>query len=206
MSHDAWTTEDPEQTQAIKQFLWDVKADGVINLMALAAGSRERYDIDFDKDGNNDVTVTINTDSYAMTIKRTANPSQEEFSLQRSPAQLAAYYDDPSGISYDPNSNGLAYYYKGIHFIVRDPIKVKDNLTIDLMKGDQTFNGAEAAAIKVMLEEMSDKGIIHGENYADHTQYWYDFDKNANNDITILNYGDSIVLSLVATSPDMWSA
>ena len=212
VSHGAWTTDDVDQSKAIQQFLWDVQEDGEIGVSATANEYRVKYSFDFDKDNNVDVTVTIISDSDAMTIERASNPSLRECILERSPEKLAPYEEmDPIG--YNPNS--LAYYYKGIHFVITDLIKIKDSVTIDLTKGVQTISGAEAAAIKVMLDEMKTEGIIDGYANPSVNKYWYDLNKDDRDEIFLETNDDgSISLEVLdecniadftLTAPEGWA-
>ena len=91
MSNGAWTTDDVEQSNAIKAFIWDAANAEVIAFSATAVETRETYYLDFDWDRANDVIVELNKESGKMTIKRTDHPSLEEVTLQQSAARLAEY-------------------------------------------------------------------------------------------------------------------
>ena len=214
VSHGTWTAEDADQSKAVREFLWDSYANDTIDLNPYTNefnDAEEIYYPDFDKDGVGDVVVNVDTDSWEMTIERTEKPSIEEVIIEMNAEKLAEYAEmAPAGYGYDD----LAYYYKDIHFIISDFIKVKDSLTIDLTQGSQTFSDAEAAAVKVMLDEMSDKGIINGEGIEEEGRYWYNFDKNETNEIGVSVNGSSIELRVTDTcsigkftlkAPDGWA-
>ena len=124
MSNGAWTTDDVEQSNAIKEFIWDAANAEVIAFSATAVETRETYYLDFDWDRANDVIVELNKESGKMTIKRTDHPSLEEANLQQS-AERLAYYEEMSDFGYDPDA--LSYYYRGIHFIIADLVDIKDD-------------------------------------------------------------------------------
>ncbi len=185
MSNGAWTTDDVEQSNAIKEFIWDAANAEVIAFSATAVETRETYYLDFDWDRANDAIVEINKDSGEMTIEHTKHPSLEEVTLQQS-AERLAYYEKMSDLVYDPDA--LAYYYRGIHFIIADLVDIKDDKVINLYDGVQSFNGLEGYTIDYFLSYLANNGFISqvAETHDSQTftiKTWYDLDKDGGADI-----------------------
>ena len=186
MSQGPQTFEDYEQCKAIEKFLLDMRDEVIqIKVAVTVSGDKEFWYLDFDNDSTDDAIMTINKDPYKITLEETPEHSLHDANLQQSSERLA-YYEDISDISY--SFDGLAYYYRGIHFVMTEMVQIRDNLNIDLYNGVQTFNGLEGYTIDYFLSYLANNGFISqvAETHDSQTftiKTWYDLDKNGGADI-----------------------